>query len=176
MYHNFDFETTRTRVRKTEKWTKENNIRTPWLKEIATSCRPQMGPCWPHEPCYQGYPRNMHIVRTLSSFVVFHFMVNFTHVLKNGFTGTRAIHDENSQATGEFPAQRPVTRSFDVFFDLRLNKRLSKQWWGWWFETPPSPLWCHCNVVGFTHVLKNYFTGTRAIIQLPWYHWNNRDD
>ena len=27
---------------------------------------------------------------------------------------------------GEFPAQRPVTRSFDVFFDLRLNKRLSK--------------------------------------------------
>ena len=37
---------------------------------------------------------------------------------------------------GEFPAQRPVTRSFDVFFDLRLNKRLSKQPWGWWFETP----------------------------------------
>ena len=29
--------------------------------------------------------------------------------------------------TGEFPAQRPVTRSFDVFFDLRLNKRLGKQ-------------------------------------------------
>ena len=27
------------------------------------------------------------------------------------------------------PAQRPVTRSFDVFFDLRLNKRLSKQSW-----------------------------------------------
>ena len=28
---------------------------------------------------------------------------------------------------GEFPTQRPVKRSFDVFFDLRLNKRLSKQ-------------------------------------------------
>ena len=28
---------------------------------------------------------------------------------------------------GEFPAQRPVTRSFDVFFDLCPNKRLSKQ-------------------------------------------------
>ena len=38
---------------------------------------------------------------------------------------------------GEFPAQRPVTRSFDVFFDLRQNKRLSKQPWGWWFETLP---------------------------------------
>ena len=47
---------------------------------------------------------------------------------------------------GEFPAQRPVTRSFNVFLDLRLNKRLSKQWWGWWFETPSGPLWHHCNV------------------------------
>ena len=47
---------------------------------------------------------------------------------------------------GEFPAQRPVTRSFDVFFDLRLNKRLSKQSWGRWFETPSRSLWRHCNV------------------------------
>ena len=35
----------------------------------------------------------------------------------------------------------PVTRSFDVFFDLRPNKRLSKQSWGWWFKTPTRPLW-----------------------------------
>ena len=34
----------------------------------------------------------------------------------------------NSPVTGELTSQRPVTRSFDVFFDLRLNKRLSKQW------------------------------------------------
>ena len=46
---------------------------------------------------------------------------------------------------GEFPAQRPMTRSFDVFFDLRLNKRLSKQPWGWWFETPAWSLWRHRN-------------------------------
>ena len=51
----------------------------------------------------------------------------------------------NSPVTGEFPTQRPVTRSFDVFFDLRLNKQLIKQWWGWWFETPLRPLWRHCN-------------------------------
>ena len=53
-------------------------------------------------------------------------------------------------------SQRPVTRSFDVFFDLRLNKRLSKQLWGWWFETPSHPSWRHCNVlwrVNFTHIL-----------------------
>ena len=51
----------------------------------------------------------------------------------------------NSLVTGEFPSQRPVTRSFDVFFDLHLDKRLSKQSWGWWFETPSCPLWRHCN-------------------------------
>ena len=46
---------------------------------------------------------------------------------------------------GEFPTQRPVTRSFHVFFDLRLNKRLSKQSRGWWFETLSHPLWRHRN-------------------------------
>ena len=38
-----------------------------------------------------------------------------------------------------------VMRNFDVFFDFRLNKRLGKQWWGWWFEMPSHPLWHHCN-------------------------------
>ena len=51
----------------------------------------------------------------------------------------------NSPVTGEFPTLRPVTRSFDVLFDLRLNKRLSKQWRGWWFGSPSLPLWRHCN-------------------------------
>ena len=52
----------------------------------------------------------------------------------------------NSPVTSEFPSQRPVTRSFDVFFDLLLNKWLSKQSWGWWFETPSCSLWRHSNV------------------------------
>ena len=58
--------------------------------------------------------------------------------------------------TGEFPAKRPVTRSFDVFFDLRLNKRWSKQSWGWWFETLSYPSWRHSyvqNIRYFVHVL-----------------------
>ena len=50
----------------------------------------------------------------------------------------------NSPVIGEFPAQRPVTLRFDAFFDLCLNKRLSKSW-GWWFETPSHPSWRHCN-------------------------------
>ena len=53
----------------------------------------------------------------------------------------------NSTVTGEFPAQRPVTPSFDVFFDLCLNKRLSKQSWGWGSETLSRLLRCHCNAV-----------------------------
>ena len=51
----------------------------------------------------------------------------------------------NSPVTGEFPVQSPVTRSFDVFFDLRLNRQLSKQWRRWWFETLPRLLLRHCN-------------------------------
>ena len=49
--------------------------------------------------------------------------------------------------TDEFPSQRPVMRSFAIFFHLPLNKRLRKQSWGWWFETPCCSLWRHCNVV-----------------------------
>ena len=47
-----------------------------------------------------------------------------------------------------------MTRSFDVFFGLRLNKRFSKQSWGWWFEMPSYPLWRHCNEI--SHVLLSY--------------------
>ena len=63
------------------------------------------------------------------------------------FSALLALCAGNSPVYGEFPAQRPVTRSFDDFFDLRLNKRLSKQSWCWWFETPSSLLWRHCNAM-----------------------------
>ena len=42
------------------------------------------------------------------------------------FSALQAICAGNSPVSGEFPAQKPVTRSFDIFFDLRLNERLSK--------------------------------------------------
>ena len=50
------------------------------------------------------------------------------------FSASLAICARNSPVTGEFPAQRPPTRSFGFFFGLRLNELLSKQSWGWWFE------------------------------------------
>ena len=68
------------------------------------------------------------------------------HQMKT-FSALLAICAGNSPVSGEFPAQRPVTRSFDVFFDQRPNKRLSKQSWVWWFETHLSPLWRHSNAV-----------------------------
>ena len=61
------------------------------------------------------------------------------------FSALPVICAGNSPVHGEFLAQWPVARSIDVFFDLRRNKQLSKQWWGWWFETPSCPLWRHCN-------------------------------
>ena len=62
------------------------------------------------------------------------------------FSALLALCSGNSSVTGEFPTQRPVTRSFDILFDLHLHKRMSKQSWGWWFETPSCPLWRHGNV------------------------------
>ena len=38
------------------------------------------------------------------------------------FSTLLALCVGNSPVTGEFPAQRPVMVSFDIFFDLHLNK------------------------------------------------------
>ena len=61
------------------------------------------------------------------------------------FSALLAICAGNSPVSGEFPTQRPVTRSSDIFFDLRLYKRRSKQSWSWWFETLSCPLWRQFN-------------------------------
>ena len=47
------------------------------------------------------------------------------------FSVLLAIFAGNSAVTGQFPVQRPVTQSSDVFFDMHPNKPLSKKWWGW---------------------------------------------
>ena len=74
-----------------------------------------------------------------------HFIWWWRHQMET-FSALLAICAGNSPASGEFPAQRPVTRCFDVFFDLCLNKRLRKQSRGWWFETLSRPLWRHRSV------------------------------
>ena len=61
------------------------------------------------------------------------------------FFALLSLCEGNSRVTGEFPPRRQMTRSFDVSFGLRLNKRLSKQSWGWWIETPSCWLWRRYN-------------------------------
>ena len=57
-----------------------------------------------------------------------------------------AFCEVNPPITGGLHSQRPVRRSFDVFFDVPRNKRLSKQSKCWWFGTPRRSLWRHCEV------------------------------
>ena len=67
---------------------------------------------------------------------------------------------------------------------LRLNERFSKQWWGWWFETPSHPLWRHCNdkrfgrpwviyiYIWFSNRLEQYILRRRSNVSdsLQWRH------
>ena len=69
-------------------------------------------------------------------------------------------------------SQRPVTQSFDVFFDLHLNKRLSNQSKRRWFETPSHPLWPHCNamtIIQWLYDLRRHGPLTRYV-KLPVAH------
>ena len=77
------------------------------------------------------------------------------------FSALLAICAGNSPVPGEFHTQRPVTRSFDVYFDLRPNKRLSKQSWGWWFETLSCSLWRHRNG---HYLLALYYNKLRILV------------
>ena len=76
----------------------------------------------------------------------------------------------NSPVTGEFPSQRPVTQSFDILFDLHLNKRLNKQWWGWWFEIPSGPIWRYCNASYWLDRKMEFLSFTRKKFN---YHYND---
>ena len=82
---------------------------------------------------------------------------NSNHV--HGFWNTRSMYVDKLghrwfrydilkwPVTGELPSQKPVTWSVDVFFDLGLNKRLSKQSRHWWLKTWPRSLWRHSNAI-----------------------------
>ena len=82
------------------------------------------------------------------------------------FCALLVLFARNSPVTCEFPSQRP--RSFDVFFELCLNKRLSKQSRRRWFETSLRSLWRHCNV-NSTHCSQALATGLEMRnISRPW--------
>ena len=78
-------------------------------------------------------------------------LVSWDHVFSwwrhqmESFSALQALFERNPPVTGGLPSLRTVTRNFDDFFDLGLNKRLSKQTRRRWFETPSHPWWHHCN-------------------------------
>ena len=84
----------------------------------------------------------------------------------NIFLALLALCEGNPPVTGGFSSQRPVTQSFDVFFDLRLNKWLSKQSRRQWFETPSRSLWRHCSA---QKTLEYYHLHALISDKLGWY-------
>ena len=83
-----------------------------------------------------------------------------------------ALCEGNPPFSGGFPSQRPVTQSFGVFFDLRLNKRLSKQLRRWWFEMQLHSLWRYCNGKKMTPWLyMDNNSLTLLIAKLDIYSW-----
>ena len=126
------------------------------LSAVTTHLRPNDATLWPQiykhmgmyikhlQIGYMSPSRTDPVYKHANKPIRYHPYAWWRHQMET-FSALLAICAGNSPATGEFPAQRPVTRSFDVFFDLRLNIRLSKQSWGWWFQTLSRPLWRHCN-------------------------------
>ena len=97
------------------------------------------------------------------------------HQMKT-FSALLVICAGNSPVPGEFHEQKPVTQSFDVFFDLHLNTWSNKQSWGWWFETLSHPLWRHCHVNRQNEykLVDDIFYSFLMKIVVFWlqFHWN----
>ena len=83
------------------------------------------------------------------------------------FSALLALCVGNSPVPGEFPSQRRLTRSFDVFFDLGLNKPMGKQLLDWWFDTPSRSLWRHCNDWHNGNTLQTSITPIERYGKLP---------
>ena len=58
------------------------------------------------------------------------------------FSALLALFEGSSHVTDGFPSQKQVTQSFDIFFDVHLNKRLSKKSRRRWLKRPCT----HCDV------------------------------
>ena len=95
-------------------------------------------------PCYDIFPNTMWGGDIIAS---------LTHDALMMTSSNGCIFRVTSHLCGEFTVPRwiPRTKASDAelwyFFDLRPSKCLSKQSWGWWFETPSCPLWRQCNVM-----------------------------
>ena len=80
-----------------------------------------------HRPAPLCIPRSM--ISRGPSFWGRHYQMPWWRHQMETFYALLAICAGNSPISDEFPTQRPVTRNFDVFFDLRRNKRLRLVIW-----------------------------------------------
>ena len=103
------------------------------------------------------------------------------HQMK-AFSASLALCEGIPPFTSGIPSHMPVTRSFDVFFDLRLNKRLNKQSRRRWAETPSRSSWCDCHAI--THwgpdkmaaiFVNEIFEFRRKIHRTINHHWISID-
>ena len=117
--------------------------------------------------CIIGVPHGQNFINThLSTY----WITWWRHQVET-FSSLLAFCVGNSPVTAEFHAQRPVTRSFDVFFDLRPKKWLSKQWRRWWFETPSCSLWHHSNEFRVLYSTLKPVRSPIPMLNLHWRHW-----
>ena len=127
--------------------------------DLANNCKRVNAPNWEVKEQNSGKPHGwcaalvhqQHIVDSKTNTDDFYacksstFQLTWWRHQMETFSALLALCAGNSLVTGEFPTERPVTRSFGVLFELRLNKRLSKQSLGWWFEMPSCSSCRHCN-------------------------------
>ena len=84
---------------------------------------------------------------------------------KETFSASLTTCERNPQVTDGFPSQRRGTRRFDIFFDVRLNKRLGKHSRRWWFETSRRSWWHNCNDMHHINVDKKWKLQIYVVLQ-----------
>ena len=90
-------------------------------------------------------------------------VIKWKHFLRNS-PFVRKVH----RSPGDSPHKGQWRGTFDVFFDLGLNKRCSKQSRCRWFETPSRSLWRHCN--GLSHSCKADMLNSMWFDYVIWLH------
>ena len=115
--------------------------------------------CLPMTMCYGCCDPAWPGIRSCKTFMWHDDVIKWKH-FQRYWPFVRGIHRSpvNSPHKGQWRG------AFDVFFNLRLNKRLSKQSRGWLFETLSCPLWRHCNG---SVAISNHASRVLNLI-LPW--------
>ena len=128
------------------------------------SCRcPRIWRMWPSAGTMLTTNLNVSI-RVLSPLTMLNTcsLITRWRIQMETFSALLALCEEKPPITGGFPSQKPVTRSCDVFFNLRLNKLLNKQSISQCFETTSRLLWRHCSEIIFIG------WSTYVYVSLPW--------